>query len=310
MVAIEADAAPLPGEEPDDVSNQLNELLSPELAARIEGPLDVEVGEVLSGYDKLGSGQLSATLENGRYSLTKLRLDIPSGVVRIQGSLKPEPSNIDARLAMQIEDLNYGIMIRRVLPDSDIKGVINLNLDVNATAETPQKLKEHLNGHLWIGVVPEDQIAGVVDLWAVNVLSAALPAMLKGKPSKINCLAGNFTLNDGILMPDLLMLDTTRVRVQGKGTVDFKTGAIDFHMKPTPKSAHFFSLATPVSVSGTIIEPDIRVTADNVLKTVFRVVTSVVRVPFQRLFTASMETDGREACSAAMDWVKQHDRDN
>jgi hypothetical protein len=130
--------------------------------------------------------------------------------------------------------------------------------------------------------------------------------MLKGKPSEINCLAGNFTLNEGILTPDLLMLDTTRVRVQGKGTVDFKTGAIDFHMKPTPKSAHFFSLATPVSVSGTLMEPDIKVTADNVLKTAFRVVTSVVRVPFQRMFAASMEPDGREACSAAMDWVKHH----
>jgi hypothetical protein len=188
--------------------------------------------------------------------------------------------------------------------------VINLNLDVNATAENSQRLNEHLNGHLWIGVVPEDHLAGVVDLWAVNILSAALPAMLKGKPSTVNCLAGNFTLNDGILTPDILMLDTTRVRVQGKGTVDFKTGAIDFHLKPTPKSAHFFSLATPVSVSGTILEPDINVTADNVLKTVFRVVTNVATVPIQRLFSANMEPDGREACSAAMDWVKQHDLNN
>jgi len=103
------------------------------------------------------------------------------------------------------------------------------------------------------------------------------------------------------------MLDTTKMRVQGKGTVDFKTDAIDFHMKPTPKSAHFFSLATPVSVSGTITDPHIGVTTDNILKTVFRVVTSVVTVPFSFLFTDSMEPDGRKACSAAMDWVKEKD---
>ena len=287
--------------------DKLNNLLSPELAAKIEGTLGIEVGEVLSGNDKLGSGKLKAKLENGRYSLDQLRLDIPGGAAHLQGSLKPETGSIEARLAMQVEHLDYGILIRRAIPDSDIKGEMNLNLDVNSKAETPMGLKEHLNGHLRIGVVPEDQLAGIVDLWAVNILSAALPALLKGKPSEVNCLAGNFTLNDGILQPDIFMLDTTKIRVQGKGTVNFKTNAIDFHMKPTPKSAHFFSLATPVSVTGTITDPHIGVTAGSILKTVFGVVTSVVTAPFQMLFTDSMEPDGKKACSAGMDWVKGND---
>ena len=100
---------------------------------------------------------------------------------------------------MQIEYLDYGILIHRAIPDSDIKGEINLNLYVYSVAETPLRLKEHLNGHLRIGVVPKDLLAGVVDVWAVNILSAAPPALLQGKPSEVNRLAGNFTFNDGIL---------------------------------------------------------------------------------------------------------------
>ncbi|MEE4261200.1 MAG: hypothetical protein V2I56_00835, partial [Desulfobacteraceae bacterium] len=153
VVATEEGAAPVSGKEPGDPIKKLNALLSPELANKIEGSLNIQVGEVLSGNDKLGSGQLNAKLENGRYLMDQLRLDIPSGVVRIQGSLKPEPSRMEARLAIQIENMDYGILIRRALPDSDLKGVINLNLDVNATAENSQRLNEHLNGHLWIGVV-------------------------------------------------------------------------------------------------------------------------------------------------------------
>ncbi|MEA3467033.1 MAG: hypothetical protein U9R57_02280, partial [Thermodesulfobacteriota bacterium] len=45
-------------------------------------------------------------------------------------------------------------------------------------------------------------------------------------------------------------IDTSGLRVQGKGEINFKTNEIDFHMKPMPKSAHFFSLATPISVTG------------------------------------------------------------
>jgi uncharacterized protein involved in outer membrane biogenesis len=288
----------------------LNSLLSSKLAGMLVGTLDIQVGEVLSGKDRLGSGQLNARLEEGSYSLDRLYLDIPGGAVNIQGSVKPETNTIGARLAMQIEHLDYGVLIRRAMPESDIKGEINLSLDVNSTAENPLELREHLNGFIRIGVVPEDLLAGVVDLWAVNILAAALPALLKGNESEVNCLAGNFTLDDGILRPGVFMLDTSKMRVEGKGEVNFKTNAIDFHMKPTPKSPHFFSLATPVSVSGTITDPHIGVSAGNVLKTVFRVMTSVVVVPFQKLFTDNMEPDGRKACSAAMGWVKEQELKN
>lgn len=286
-------------------SNQLNDLLSPELAARLEGSLNVEVREVLSGKDKLGSGHLSAKLEDGLYALDSLRLDIPGGAVHIQGSLRPETAKLEVRLGMQIKHLDYGILARRAKPDSELKGELNLNLDLHAVADSPLQLKEHLNGHLRFGLVPEELQAGVVDLWAVNIITAALPALLKGSKSEVNCLAGDFTLEDGIMRPEVFLLDTSKMRVEGKGEVNFKTNAIDFHLRPTPKSAHFFSLATPISVSGTITDFNIGVTAGSIFKTVFRMASSLVTVPFQWLFSDNMEPDGRQACSAAMDWVSE-----
>ena len=60
------------------------------------------------------------------------------------------------------------------------------------------RLKDHVNGKLRIGVIPEDLESGIVDLWAVNILSAALPAVMKGSESEVNCLAGDFIFNDGV----------------------------------------------------------------------------------------------------------------
>ncbi|MBW1749673.1 MAG: AsmA family protein [Deltaproteobacteria bacterium] len=291
-------------EEKEKSGEKLNNLFSQELASVLEGALEVDVKEVLSGTDKLGSGHLTARLADGLYSLDSLRLDLPGGAVQIQGGIRPDTTRTEAHLSMQIEHLDYGILVRRAKPDSDLKGELNVSLDVKSEADDPLQLKEHLNGTLRFGVIPEEFKSGVIDLWAVNIITAALPALMKGGESEVNCLAGDFLLEDGIMHPEIFLLDTSGLRVQGKGEINFKTNDINFHMKPTPKSAHFFSLATPISVTGPFTDFKIGVTAGGVLGTVFGLATSVVTVPFQWLFTDNMETSGDKACSAAMEWVK------
>ncbi len=294
-----------PAEEEKETSGgSLNNLFSKELASVLEGTLTVDVKEVLSGTDKLGSGHLLTSLADGLYSLDTLSLDLPGGAVQIQGGIRPDSTGTEAQLSMQIEHLDYGILVRRAKPDSDLKGELNVSLDVKSKAGNPLQLKEHLSGTLRFGVVPEEFKSGVIDLWAVNIITAALPALMKEGESEVNCLAGDFLLEDGIMHPEIFLLDTSRLRVQGKGEINFKTNDINFHMKPTPKSAHFFSLATPITVTGPFTDYTIGVTAGGVLGTVFGLATSVVTVPYQWLFTDNMASNGEKACSAAMDWVK------
>ncbi len=282
-------------------------LLSPELADMLEGEFSVRVGEVRSGRDLLGGGTLKARVTQGRYLLEDLGLDIPGGAVRIEGDYQPGDDQARASLRMEVSQFDYGIMARRVKPDANLKGEVNVDLDLNAEAAGPRELTRHLNGRLRFGVRPIEFEAGIMDLWAANIIVEALPALLKGEPSVVNCLAGDFTLSDGVMTPELFLLDATKIRVEGGGTVDLKSDKIDFYLRPTPKSAHFFSLATPITVSGSIYKPSISVTPAAVLKTVFRQLTSVVTVPFQWLFSDNLEADGRAACEAAMEWVHLSD---
>ena len=311
------DWSPLVGHKPDSQQTKQNEtvndrdgntlynILSADIAEEINGSLDLQVVEVLSGYDNLGNGQLKARLEDGRYVLDGLQLDIPGGRINVSGSLQPEPDKIDAELMMAVKRFDYGILARRTKPDSTLKGNLNLSLDLKSQAENPLHLKENINGYFRIGIVPEEYEAETLDLWAVNLITAALPALLKGNKSVVNCLAGNFTLEDGIMRPDVFIIDTSKIRVQGAGMINLHTNEIDFHLKPTPKSAQFFSLAAPISVSGTILKPHIGVPTANIIGTIFRQAFSVVTVPLQWLFTDNLEEDGAKVCSAAMRWVDE-----
>lgn len=280
-------------------------LFSAEVAEKLEATLNVNVQEVLSGDDQLGKGSLEARLDQGVYMLEDLELSIPGGTVQIRGKLLPREDTIGAELFMNIEDFDYGILVRRTQPDSTLKGRMNLILELESEVDQAARLSENLNGRFRFGVIPEEFKAGALDLWAVNIIAAALPVMMKGSSSVVNCLVGDFFLEESLMEPDLFVLDTSNMRVNGKGSVNLRTSEIDFVLNPKPKSAQFFSLATPVTVSGSILSPDIGVTTAALIGTLFRQPISIITVPFQWLFTDNLDRDGDKVCAAGMQWVKE-----
>jgi uncharacterized protein involved in outer membrane biogenesis len=279
------------------------DLLSSEFSDLIEAHLEVIVDEVISGTDHLGSGYLTANNRDGRNSIESMHIEVPGGFIEMDGFFQGKKDVSEADFHVNMDQFDYGVLVRRVVPESDIKGLMNVRIDLSAAADDPASLQKHVNGKLRVGVAPEHMESGIIDLWAVNILAAALPKVMEGSESEINCLAADFTFDDGMITPEVFLLDTSRMRVQGEGYVNLKDESIDFHMKPTPKSPQFFSLATPVDVTGTIRDFHIGVSAGSVIGTVFRFVGSVVTAPLQKIFTEDMAADGAEACSAAMAWV-------
>lgn len=139
-----------------------------------------------------------------------------------------------------------------------------------------------------------------VDLWAVNLFLALLPAVDPAAESKVNCAIGRFDLRDGKLTQDQILLDTSRMRVGGKGSVDFGTEALYFRLVPTAKTPQFFSLATPIEVNGTITNFKIGVSGSDVLETAARLFTSVIVVPLQKLVQRGVPRDGSDVCVSAL----------
>ena len=75
----------------------------------------------------------------------------------------------------------------------------------------------HANGRVDFAVWPHNLKAGIFDLWAVNLLVALVPAVDPAAESKVNCVVGRFDLRQGKLSHDAILLDTSRMRVNGRG---------------------------------------------------------------------------------------------
>ncbi len=271
------------------------ELLSPEVLSSFNARLNVTASKVLSGADELGSGVLKATLQDGRFTVDPLKFNIPGGSFSLAATLKPDPGAPEASVRALMEKFDFGVLVRRANPEAKMGGIINLDVDLKSSADSFEKLMASSNGYFDFSGRLENLKAGIIDLWAVNVI-AAIASREDDEASKINCVVGRWTMKEGFLEPDVFLIDTSKIRICGKGQVDFKKEYIDLKMAPTPKMPEFFSLATPVEIKGNFADFGVGIQTGGLFGTAIRFITSPVTVPLQRLAGKALPVDGADVC--------------
>jgi len=277
----------------------VSKLFSPDVLGRLDARLRVRAGSVLAGKDKLGSGLLEAELKDGRISVQPLKLDVPGGTFLVNLSLKPGVKDADAGLRLLVKDYDIGVLARYRDPKTQLGGVFNLDVDLTSTAGNLDDLLAHANGYLDLSAVPENLRSGVIDLWAVNLVAAVMTRADKSA-SKLNCLVGRWTMRDGVLTPDVLAIDTSKIRICGKGRLDFNRHNVELVAAPVPKKPEFFNLATPFYVRGKFADFDLGVKPGELFVSALNFITSPIHVPLRRMAGEGLPQDGSDICRMAI----------
>jgi uncharacterized protein involved in outer membrane biogenesis len=272
---------------------KIKNLLSPEVLEAIDLKLTLNADSVVSGKDKLGSGSLTATVKEGRFSVDPVALNIPGGSFFLAGDLNPNPKAPEASFRAKLENFDFGVPVRRINPKADMGGIINLDVDLKSKADSFENLMANGNGYLDFSGSLDNIKAGIIDLWAVNLIAAIVS---KEDESEINCVVGRWTLKDGILTPDIFLIDTSKIRICCNGQVDFRKKRISINATSAPKRPEFFSLATPIKIEGSLSDFGIGVQTAGLLGTAVRFLTSPVHVPIRRLIGKELPADGSDVC--------------
>jgi AsmA family protein len=282
-------------------SQTAQDILSPEVLGRQNAYLKVQVDQVFSGSDKLGSGRLDAKLESGRAEIGPAEITIPGGLAKLSLGYQPTEQDVKVDLHIDVEKFDYGILARRIKADAEQQGLFSLKMDVDSSTQYLSDALKRGNGRIDFAIWPKNMKSGIFDLWAVNVLVALVPAVDPEKASKINCAVGRFQLANGKLTDKTFILDTTRVRVTGKGNADFSSEKLKFVLRPQAKKAQFLSLSTPIQVSGTFKQFDVGIAPGGMVETVGRLATSIIWVPIQKLAGKKLPADGSDVCNASFE---------
>ena len=71
-------------------------------------------------------------------------------------------------------------------------------------------------------------------------------------------------------------------------------------MAPTPKKAEYFSLATPVEVTGKFTDFGVGIQAGGLAGTVVKFIASPVTATLQRLVGKELPADGKDVCGMSI----------
>lgn len=284
-----------PVEKSDDKKGN-RKLLSPESLALVDVIVSIRAEQVLSGDDDLGNGYINGLVRDGRIAIDPLELNIPGGAIHFDASLKPGAVSSDASMALRIDNFDIGILIRRTKPDSDMGGLINVDAELKASATSMDQLMARGNGHFDFSGQLTNMKAGIIDIWAVNLI-ATIVSSTDENQSKINCAIGRWGVEDGLLVPDVFLVDTSKIRICGAGRVNFKNQNLKLNVTPVAKKAEFFSLATPIRVSGSFNDIGFGIKRGGLVGTALRFITSPVITPLKRIVQDALPEDGSDVCS-------------
>ena len=289
------------GKEKGQSREKVASLLSQETLSRTDAHLQIRLDKVMSGNDFLGSGRLEVGLKDGRFSVDPLDLTLADGTIHTEFSYLPTANHARIHLLSKIKNLDLGILGRRIKPESRMGGQLYLDLQLDAAAPSLDQLMANGRGHLDFAFIPENFDAGLVDMWAVNLLSS-LARETDGRPnSVINCMVAGFVMKDGVMRERSIFLDTTNMSIEGEATINFKNRTLAVKAAPKAKKPEFFSLATPVMVNGSFDDLGVKINMIRMAGTVTSFITSPVHVPLRRIFSRAIPADGKEACREAWD---------
>ena len=277
-------------------SDQIQGLLSPATLKKIDASLSVRVERVMSSKDVLGNGDIVVRLHDGRADIGPIKVEMPGGSAVWSLAYEPTERDVMARLKIDVDNFDYGVLGRRIKPDTDIDGRFTLHANVSSRAPRLSQILRHGSGQIDFAVWPKNLRSGVFDMWAVNVLTALLPTINPNNESKVNCAVGRFGLDNGKLSQRALVIDTSQMRVTGNSSVDFVDEKLNIRLQPQAKTAQFLSLATPIEVSGSFSKFQVGVRPGDVVETVVRLATSIIWVPIKKLFSEKVPVDGSDVC--------------
>jgi uncharacterized protein involved in outer membrane biogenesis len=225
---------------------------------RADAHIEVDVGTLRSRRTVYRSLALRLALEDGRLRLSPFTVDVPEG--QLTGTLSVDASpaipRIDVTLhapGLEVQPLLHALN----LPE-EAAGVLRASLELHGAGHTPHAIAAGLNGHLGLAMAH-----GEISNWLLSntagwmLRKAALPGLATEiGSSELRCFALRLDFNHGAGALRSLLMDSSPLYLDGKGTMHFADETLDLRLRPEPRMAGI-GVVAPLRVSGSFAHPSV-----------------------------------------------------
>ncbi len=265
-----ADLAPLIGADSNAEKQQrgapsiqpANKVLPVE-AFRTERWRDMDADVSFTGKRIVHSEQLPFTdlfthvvLNDGKLSLEPLRFGVAGG--RLDSTLRLDGSATPLRAQAQLRARNF--RLRQLFPNVEVMqgslGALNGDAALSGTGNSVATLLGGANGHLKLLINDGRVSRNLMEIAGLNVGNYLVGRLFGDNEVEINCAAANLDIKQGVMRPQLMVIDTENALIGVDGTVNFGSEQLDLTITPESKGLRIFSLRSPLYVRGTFKNPN------------------------------------------------------
>ena len=260
--------------------------------------ISVESRNIHSGEDRLGDGEIVISARADSFDMAA-KLNTPGGRINNDMGLKLVDDGISGHLKLDMDKFDYGILLRRMDPESDAGGLLSTRVDLRLAGKDFLRRFDRASGKLDFVLWPQNISAGDIDIWAVNIFQAVSSSVIS-TDSKINCVVGLFDIEEGQLNEEFFAVDTTKVWLYGNIDINYPGETIELALIPRAKKPKIGGIQTPVHLKGNLNDnfstDDLIVKKKDIVKSFFSIVFSPLHVPMRRIFGNKVPADGSDIC--------------
>ncbi len=219
--------------------------------------IKVRLKDIRAGNAAIGYADVPVTVRENILTVGPLKGKISGGTLAGRMILTATKEKAGLDVTGSLLNWAYGDLQKGLNGSEDVSGKADIRIDLKSSGKTWPELTAGLNGKASLIAGQGKFASDMLNFWGAGLVNAMLPSLDPESETVLNCAIADFHIENGIAEAGALFLDTKRVTVVGKGTVNFPEDKITISLDPKAKDPAFIDVATTVKIDGPILEPDI-----------------------------------------------------
>lgn len=247
--------------EPDPQSPLLlsDASLSPRTVRRGDGVVNFHARRVDIGHIPMHSVALVLTINQGVMVAAPVSAEVSEGKLTARVKLDASSDNPSADVDLRLSNLQLGLLPFKTPDAPPLEGVLQARVVVTGHGSSVHQVAASANGKV-TAIIPHGSIrASLAELTGVDLRGLRLFLTKSPQKAAIRCGVARFQAQDGKLTANTMVIDTDVMLIEGRGSIQLDSEALDLEFRGQPKGLRFLELRTPVVVQGTLAKPSFKI---------------------------------------------------
>jgi uncharacterized protein involved in outer membrane biogenesis len=203
------------------------------------------------------------TMDNAVLNLQPLEFAMAGGTVRsnirLDGRGREGPKAIKAQAKIAARQIEIKKLFPKIEQLQASVGSINGDANLTAVGNSVASLLAGSNGELKT-LINQGQVSKyLLELMGLNVGNIIVTKLFGDKQVKLNCMATDFEVTNGIARTRYFVVDTEEALIEVAGAINLAGEQVDLRIDPKTKALRLFTLRSPLYVRGPFSKPDVSV---------------------------------------------------